>query len=84
MTDKKIGTVSHYFGKIGVATFKVASSFSVGDTLKFMRHGEELFTQKVSSIQEEYKVLSKASKGQDIGIKVEKPVHEGVEVFKVS
>ncbi len=82
MADQKIGVITHYFGKISVAAFKAESPFSVGDTVKFVRHGQELFTQTVTSIQEEHKVLEKADAGQDIAIKVDKPVHEGVEVYK--
>jgi len=85
MADKKIGKVSHYFDKIGVAIIEVKSAFAVGDTLKFVRHGtgEELFQQVVFSIQEEHKQLEKAKKGQGVGVKVDKKVHEGVEVYKV-
>jgi len=85
MADKKIGKVSHYFDKIGVAIIEVESPFAVGDTLKFVRHAtkEELFQQVISSIQEEHKQLEKAKKGQGVGVKVDQKVHEGVEVYKV-
>ena len=85
MADKKVGVVSHYYNHLGVAIIEVKVPFSVGDTLKFVKHGsgEELFQQVISSIQEEHKQLEKTKKGQSVGIKVDKLVHEGVEVFKV-
>ena len=85
MADKKIGTISHYFDKIGVAIIEVASPFSVGDTLKFIKTStkEELFKQVISSIQEEHQQLNTAKKGQSVGVKVDKKVHEGVVVYKV-
>ena len=85
MADKKVGKISHYYNHLGVAIIEVSAPFTVGDTLKFVRHGtgEELFQQAVSSIQEEHKQIEKTKKGQSVGVKVDKVVHEGVEVFKI-
>ncbi|VVA44310.1 conserved hypothetical protein [Candidatus Roizmanbacteria bacterium] len=85
MADKKVGKISHYYNHLGVAIIEVKSPFSVGDTLKFIKHGsgEEIFQQAVSSIQEEHKQLEKAAKGQSVGVRVDQIVHEGVEVYKV-
>lgn len=85
MADKKVGEVSHYYNHLGVAIIEVESSFVVGDTLKFVRHGtgEELFQQKIDSIQVEHQQVDKAKKGMSIGVKVDKPVHQGNEVFKM-
>jgi len=85
MADKKVGMISHYYNHLGVAIIEIKSPFSVGDTLKFIKHGsgEELFQQVISSIQEDHKPIDKTKKGMSVGIKVDKIVHEGVEVFKV-
>ena len=85
MADKKVGKISHYYNHLGVAIIEVKAPFSVGDTLKFIKYGsgEEIFKQAVSSIQEEHKQLKKVVKGQSVGIKVDKIVHEGVEVYKI-
>ena len=85
MADKKVGMISHYYNHLSVAIIEVKSPFSVGDTLKFVKHGsgEEIFQQTISSIQEEHKQLEKAAKGQSVGIKVDQKVHEGVEVYKI-
>lgn len=85
MADQKVGNVSHYYNHLGVAIIEVESPFALGDTLKFVRHGdgEILFEQKIESIQEEHKQLDKAGKGMSVGIKVDKIVHDKTEVFKV-
>ena len=84
MADKKVGKISHYYNHLGVAIIEVTAPFSVGDTLKFVKHGEELFQQPVTSIQSEHKSIEKAVKKMSVGVKVDKLVHENVEVFKVA
>lgn len=83
MADKKIGKVTHYYDKIGVAIVELGAALSVGDTIKFTRGGEELFEQKVESIQIEHEQKESAKKGEVIGLKAEKEVKEGAEVYKV-
>lgn len=83
MADQKVGVVSHYYNHLGVAVVDVSASFSQGDTLKFVRKGEELFQQQAASIQVEHSQVEKTEKGMSVGLKVDKLVHEGVEVFKV-
>jgi len=84
LSGKKIGRVTHYYSKIGVAVLELTGGLSVGDRIRFERGGEELFEQEVSSIQIEHKEVKKAKKGDDIGLKTENEVKEGAEVFKVS
>lgn len=80
----KIGRVSHYYDKIGVAILELTNTLSVGDKIKFVRGGEDLFEQDVDSIQIEHEKLDKASKGDVIGLKTQKEVKEGAEVYKKS
>ncbi|MCX6798958.1 MAG: hypothetical protein NTW59_02570 [Candidatus Diapherotrites archaeon] len=81
--EKPIGKVDHFFGKIGVAVVKLSGDLKVGDKLRFKRHDSE-FEQVVDSMQVDHAQVQKAKKGQDIGLKVAQPVHEGAEVFKVT
>lgn len=85
MADQRVGKISHYYNHLGVAIIEVEKPFAIGDVLKFIRRGDktELFQQTISSIQEEHQQIEKTKKGQSVGLKVEKPVHEGVEVFLV-
>jgi len=80
----KVGKVTHYYGKIKVAIVELDADLSTGDKIKFVRGGEDLFEQKVKSIQIEHKKIETAKKGDIIGLQVEKEVKEGAEVFKLS
>ena len=84
MADFKIGRVTHYYDKIGVAVVELDSDLSVGEKIKFSRGGEEMFEQDVDSIQIEHQKLQSAKKGDTIGLKVAQEVKEGADVFKVS
>lgn len=83
MSDLKIGKVTHYYDKLGVVIVELQSSLAVGDKVKFVRGGEDLFEQAIESIQIEHKKVDSADKDQVIGLKVDQLVKEGAEVFKV-
>lgn len=83
MPDYKVGKVTHYYDKIGVAVVELTSNLEEGDEIRISGHGKE-FIQKVESMQIEHENIKKAEKGQSIGLKVEQPVKDGDEVFKVS
>jgi translation elongation factor EF-1alpha len=79
----KIGKVIHFYDKIGVAIVELGGTLSVGEKVKFVRGGEDLFEQVVESIQVEHKKLDSANKGDVVGLKTNEPVKEDTEVFKV-
>jgi translation elongation factor EF-1alpha len=79
----KVGTVTHYYDKINVAILELSGTLSVGDKIKFVRGGEDLFSQVVESIQVEHKKLDSANSGDVIGLKTNEAVKTGAEVFKV-
>lgn len=81
MTNLKVGTVTNYFDRIGVAVVELKSPLSVGDTIEFTKSG---FSQIVASMQMEHEEIQSAKKGQAIGLKVDKPVKAGDEVLKKS
>jgi len=79
----KIGDVIHYYDKISVAVLKLADSLKVGDKIKFLRGGEDLFEEVVESMQIEHKPVTQAQAGDEPAIKVGQKVREGAEVFRV-
>ncbi len=79
----KIGKVTHFYDKIGVAIVDLDAPLGVGDKIKFVRGGEDLFTEEVKSIQIEHEKVDSAKKGDVIGLKTNEAVKEGAEVFKV-
>jgi len=83
MANFKIGKVTHYFDKIGVAIVELNADLAVGDKIKFTRGGEDIFEQFVGSIQIEHEKRESAKKGEVIGLKTDKEVKEGAEIFKV-
>ncbi|PIV00529.1 hypothetical protein COS54_02950 [Candidatus Shapirobacteria bacterium CG03_land_8_20_14_0_80_39_12] len=84
MADFKVGKVTHYFNKIGVAVVELVGTLTVGDSIKIVRHSGEEFTMPVSSMQMEHEQIKEGKKGQTIGLKVDTEVKEGDEIFKIS
>ena len=82
MTDTKVGTVTHFYNKIGVAVINVLSPIKVGDRIKISGHDKE-FEQEITSMQVEHQNIQAAKKGDDVGIKMDQPVKDGDEVYKV-
>ena len=79
----KVGKVTHYFDKLNVAIVELDGTLSVGDSIKFVKGGEDLFEQKVESIQIEHEKKDSAGKGDVVGLKTNEAVKEGAEVYKI-
>jgi putative protease len=84
MADFKVGKVTHYYDKIGVAIVELDADLGSGDKVKFVRGGEDLFEQSVESMQIEHKQIKSAKKGDVVGLKADQEVKEGAEVYKIS
>ena len=41
MEEKEIGTVAHYYGKVGVCIIQLTDSLKVGDTVHIKGHSED-------------------------------------------
>lgn len=82
-SEKKVGTVTHYFGEPEVAIVKLSAPLAVGDTVHIVG-GEHDFEQEVKSMQIDHTDIEKAKKGDEVGVKVKEKAPDGSEVFKVS
>lgn len=80
--EEKVGEVTHYWRKIGVAGIKVTATLSVGDTIR-IRGATTDFEQDVGSMQIEHQDVETAKKGQEVGLKVKEKVRRGDTVYKV-
>ena len=81
--EKRIGVVTHYFGKLMVAIIKIEEEgLKVGDTVHIKGHTSD-FTQEVQSMELEHKAIQDAKVGDSVGIKVSEHVREGDVVHKV-
>jgi translation initiation factor IF-2 len=82
MAEKKVGEVTHYWGKISVAGIKLTDTLSVGDTIRILGATTD-FEQTVGSMQIEHQNVETAKKGQEVGLKVKEKVRGGDTVHKV-
>jgi len=80
-TETKVGEVTHFFDKIGVAIIKLEKMLKKGDTIKIKGNTTDL-EQTVDSMQVDHADIEEASPGDEIGIKVSDKVREGDEVYK--
>ena len=76
---KKVGIVSHWYDKIGVAVVKLERALKRGDKVT-VRRGEEEFEDIISSIQIDHKDVASAGKGDEAAVKLSKPAKEGATV----
>lgn len=83
MAKTKVGSIAHYYDRIGVAVVEVLAPIKIGDKIKITGHEREL-DQEVASMQIEHENVEKAKKGDNIGLKVDQPVKKGDEVYKIS
>lgn len=84
MNEKKVGVISHYFGKISVAGVEIKKGkLETGDTIRIKGHTTD-FKQMIKSMQIDLQTVEVAKKGDSIGIKVSERVRVHDEVYKVS
>jgi putative protease len=84
MDEEKIGVVTHYFGKAGVAAIEIThGELKVGDTIHIKGHTSD-FTQKVDSMQVEHQDVQVARVGDSIGLKVAEHARQHDVVLKVT
>jgi translation elongation factor EF-1alpha len=81
--ESQVGSITHFYKKIGVAIVELTDSLLVGDTIHISGHTTDL-SQKVDSMQMEHQNIEKAEKGQTIGLKVTDEVRVKDLVFKVT
>lgn len=84
MADKKVGTVTHYYDKIGVAVVKLEKGdLKVGDKIKLVAKDGSEVTQEISSMQIEHANIDIAKSGDEFGLKTAKVVKTNSPVTKV-
>lgn len=78
--QKPIGTVTHYYGGLGVAIVKFTKPVETGAHIRF-EGATTAFSQTASSLEYDHKPITVAKKGQEVGMKVEGKVREGDHVY---
>ncbi|MCR4392598.1 MAG: translation elongation factor-like protein [Candidatus Acetothermia bacterium] len=82
MEERRIGKVTHFFARIGVAVFALTDPLKVGDTIRIRGRSTDL-TQCVESMQIEHKEVQEAKPGDEVAVKVTGRVREDDAVYKV-
>lgn len=82
MREEKVGSVSHYYGEIGVAGITMTGYLHVGDTIHIKGHTSN-FTQTVDSMQLDHSQIDSAEAGDQIGVRVTDRVRIHDEVFRL-
>ncbi|MGC8629269.1 MAG: translation elongation factor-like protein [Candidatus Micrarchaeia archaeon] len=80
--EKEVGKILHYYDKIGVAIVQVSDNIKKGDRIS-IRGKKTNFEQVVQSMQLEHIDIDEATKGKEVGLKVDQPVREGDKVYKL-
>jgi putative protease len=83
MTGTRIGEVTHFYDRIGVAVIILTGAIRLGDEVHFLGRSTD-FEQEVESIQIEHQPISAAGPGQEIALKVERRVHPHDKVFTIT
>ena len=80
---EKVGEITHYFTRIGVAVVDVSGPLKVGDriAIKGMTTNYEM---TLESMQVEGNNIEEANEGDDVGMKVDDRVRKGDIVYKLS
>ncbi|MFW9926471.1 MAG: translation elongation factor-like protein [Candidatus Thorarchaeota archaeon] len=82
MGEKRVGTISRYFHKIGVAAIVLEDELKVGNKIRIEGATTD-FEMTVHSMQIDRADIESGSKGQEIAIKVAERVREKDIVFLV-
>lgn len=73
--DGRVGTVTHFYSKIGVGIVELSASIKKGDRLRFGDEGKKAsFEQPVVSMQLNYQEIESGKKGQEVGVEVAQKV----------
>jgi putative protease len=79
---KLIGKISHYFSNIGVAVIDLLAPIKEGDIIRIVGGEDTDFNQTVDSMQIDREKIKTAKKGDSVGLKIDKKVREGYNVYK--
>ena len=82
-TAEKVGIVSEYYAKIGVAGIRLTDgALQIGDMIRIHGHTTDL-TQSVDSLQVEHRAVQRAERGSEVAVKVRERVRRHDEVLRV-
>jgi len=78
-----IGTITHYFNRIGVAVLELTGELQIGDRIHIFGQTTD-FEQIVTSMEIDHKKMESVNPGDDVALKVRDVVRNGDIVYKGS
>lgn len=82
MTEKKIGTVEHYYPKPSAAVVHLEDDLHVGDRVHIQGRDVD-FSEEVRSMEMDHEKIKEAHAGDDIGLWVPTKVPDHADVYKI-
>ncbi len=80
--DIRVGKITHYFDRIGVAVLELYEELNVGETIHV--HGRTTdFRQRIVSMEIEHEKIQVARPKDEVALKMLEPVHEGDIIYRV-
>jgi len=80
--EKRIGRITHYYTRLGVAVLELTDEIRMGDEIRIKGKITDLL-MKVASLEIEHQKIESASPGMEVALKVDDYVREGDEIFKL-
>jgi putative protease len=80
MRQHRIGKITHYYRKLGVAALELEEPLRVGDRVHIAGHTTDL-EQPVESLEIEHRRVSRALPGQSVAVRVIDRVRPGDDVL---
>lgn len=81
--ELRIGKVTHYYNRIGVAVLDVKGELNTGDTVH-IRGANTDFTQEIASLEIDHQKVETVAPGSEVALKVNQRVRKGDLVYKVT
>lgn len=78
-----IGTITHWYGKIGVMAIELTGHLNTGDTIRVRGHTTD-FEQQVTSMQIMHQEVTAVGPGDAVGIKAAQRARIGDRVYRVT
>jgi putative protease len=75
MGERRVGTVTHYFDKLGVAAIDLTDKLRVGDRVHITGHTTDL-TTTIDRMQVDHTDVQEAGPGQDVAAHVGEKVRQ--------
>lgn len=79
----RVGKITHYYNRIGVAVLKLTAELKVGDRIHILGRTTD-FDQQVSSMEIEHHKIQSAGPGTEVALRVYGTVRKGDTIFKLA